>query len=171
MLAATVAAIAAPHKEMGAHQAIEQLRAGHAVDGPEPLRLRDGEAQAGHLGELVPDLAQLRVVSDGVVHVGVGVRGHVVFLLGWPALFIALKRPGDQAKSPVRFTRRGLQSADMKRHISIATALVTLVLALGLGSFRLERRAAAATAGVQAPRFEVDPLWPRPLPNKWILGQ
>lgn len=23
---------------------------------------------------------------------------------------------------------------------------------------------------VQAPRFEVDPLWPRPLPNHWLLG-
>ncbi len=25
--------------------------------------------------------------------------------------------------------------------------------------------------GAQAPRFEVDPLWPKPLPNHWILGQ
>jgi hypothetical protein len=23
---------------------------------------------------------------------------------------------------------------------------------------------------VQAPRFEVDPLWPKPLPNHWVLG-
>src|SRR6185369_4056907 len=22
----------------------------------------------------------------------------------------------------------------------------------------------------QAPRFEVDPMWPKPLPNRWILG-
>jgi DNA-binding beta-propeller fold protein YncE len=33
----------------------------------------------------------------------------------------------------------------------------------------------ADTAGqpartVQAPRFEVDPLWPKPLPNHWVLG-
>jgi len=30
----------------------------------------------------------------------------------------------------------------------------------------------AATQGatVQAPRFEVDPLWPMPLPNRWLLG-
>ncbi|HEX4278836.1 MAG TPA: beta-propeller fold lactonase family protein [Bryobacteraceae bacterium] len=26
-------------------------------------------------------------------------------------------------------------------------------------------------AAPQAPRFEVDPLWPKPLPNHWILGQ
>jgi DNA-binding beta-propeller fold protein YncE len=31
--------------------------------------------------------------------------------------------------------------------------------------------AAQAKGAVQAPRFEVDPLWPKPLPNKWILGQ
>jgi hypothetical protein len=35
----------------------------------------------------------------------------------------------------------------------------------------LERTAAAQNKGaVQAPRFEVDPLWPKPLPNHWILG-
>jgi hypothetical protein len=26
-------------------------------------------------------------------------------------------------------------------------------------------------AGTQAPRFEVDPLWPKPLPNHWLMGQ
>ena len=26
-------------------------------------------------------------------------------------------------------------------------------------------------AGVQAPRFEVDPMWPKPLPNHWLLGK
>ena len=29
----------------------------------------------------------------------------------------------------------------------------------------------AGTQAKQAPRFEVDPLWPKPLPNHWILGQ
>ena len=24
--------------------------------------------------------------------------------------------------------------------------------------------------GVRAPRFEVDPLWPKPLPNHWVIG-
>ena len=23
---------------------------------------------------------------------------------------------------------------------------------------------------VEAPKFEVDPLWPKPLPNGWLLG-
>lgn len=30
---------------------------------------------------------------------------------------------------------------------------------------------AAGQDGVEAPRFEVDPLWPKPLPNHWVLGQ
>ena len=30
--------------------------------------------------------------------------------------------------------------------------------------------AAAAPSGPVAPRFEVDPFWPKPLPNHWVLG-
>ena len=29
---------------------------------------------------------------------------------------------------------------------------------------------AGAQATAKAPRFEVDPLWPKPMPNRWILG-
>src|SRR3954454_4682361 len=60
----------------------------------------------------------------------------------------------------------------MKRHIFIGAAFITVTLALGVASRVLDRTtlAAAATAA-QAPRFEVDPLWPKPLPNKRILGQ
>jgi DNA-binding beta-propeller fold protein YncE len=29
---------------------------------------------------------------------------------------------------------------------------------------------AQSSKAVQAPRFEVDPLWPKPLPNHWVLG-
>ncbi len=29
---------------------------------------------------------------------------------------------------------------------------------------------AQAKGGAQAPRFEVDPMWPKPLPNHWLLG-
>jgi hypothetical protein len=28
----------------------------------------------------------------------------------------------------------------------------------------------AAAAGSVAPRFAVDPLWPKPLPNHWVIG-
>jgi DNA-binding beta-propeller fold protein YncE len=32
------------------------------------------------------------------------------------------------------------------------------------------QRAATQRAAKQAPRFEVDPMWPMPMPNRWILG-
>src|SRR5580704_9922819 len=50
------------------------------------------------------------------------------------------------------------------------TAFAILVAGLAMGSSIMRRRAAAAAAGVEAPRFEVDPLWPKPLPNHWVMG-
>ena len=34
----------------------------------------------------------------------------------------------------------------------------------------MQDRSTVDAAGVQAPRFEVDPLWPKPLPNHWVIG-
>jgi DNA-binding beta-propeller fold protein YncE len=55
-----------------------------------------------------------------------------------------------------------------KRTVVTGTLLAASVVALGFGQAALQ----AATQGqtVQAPRFEVDPLWPKPLPNGWVLG-
>jgi len=51
-------------------------------------------------------------------------------------------------------------------------ALASLLIVIGGLDVALERRAAGAAASAPvAPRFEVDPLWPKPLPNHWILGQ
>jgi DNA-binding beta-propeller fold protein YncE len=58
----------------------------------------------------------------------------------------------------------------MKRNLSIGLVFSALLVALGVGSMVLEKRAAVEAAGVQAPRFEVDPMWPKPLPNHWLLG-
>jgi DNA-binding beta-propeller fold protein YncE len=59
----------------------------------------------------------------------------------------------------------------MKRNVAIGTGLLALLVALGLSQSVLQRTAAAqAKGGVQAPRFEVDPMWPKPLPNHWIYG-
>jgi len=46
--------------------------------------------------------------------------------------------------------------------------LVTLVIGARIG----ERKVTAQDrkGAVQAPMFEVDPLWPKPLPNHWVLG-
>jgi len=58
----------------------------------------------------------------------------------------------------------------MKRNLYIGTAFLTAIAALGIGSLILGRRAVVEAAAVQAPRFEVDPMWPKPLPNHWVMG-
>ena len=45
-----------------------------------------------------------------------------------------------------------------------------VLLALGAGQARLQESATAASSSRQVPHFQVDPFWPKPLPNKWILG-
>jgi DNA-binding beta-propeller fold protein YncE len=59
----------------------------------------------------------------------------------------------------------------MRRNVFLGLGLLVLIGALGVGSSVLTRRSVVHAAGTQAPRFEVDPLWPKPLPNHWILGQ
>src|SRR5437773_2769624 len=59
----------------------------------------------------------------------------------------------------------------MKRNLYAGAIFLTLLIALGIASAILERRAAVEAAASTAPRFEVDPLWPKPLPSHWILGQ
>src|SRR5882757_440531 len=56
----------------------------------------------------------------------------------------------------------------MKRNLLIGSAFVATIAVLGVGSSVLGRKAQAS--GVEAPRFEVDPMWPKPLPNHWLLG-
>jgi DNA-binding beta-propeller fold protein YncE len=47
---------------------------------------------------------------------------------------------------------------------------------IALASLAIAERAFEKTASMQgketvmAPRFEVDPLWPKPLPNRWLMG-
>jgi len=58
----------------------------------------------------------------------------------------------------------------MRRNTYIGTSFLIAIVVLAIGSTVLQRRAAVEAAGVQAPRFEVDPLWPKPLPNHWLQG-
>jgi DNA-binding beta-propeller fold protein YncE len=57
-----------------------------------------------------------------------------------------------------------------KRNVLIGAAFLTALVALGIGQFLLDETTAARKNGVQAPMFEVDPLWPKPLPNHWLMG-
>ena len=59
----------------------------------------------------------------------------------------------------------------MKREVCVGAGFVALIAALGVGSKVMEKKSVVHAASVMAPRFEVDPLWPKPLPNHWILGQ
>jgi DNA-binding beta-propeller fold protein YncE len=57
------------------------------------------------------------------------------------------------------------------RKVRIGGALAALALALGVSASWMEERAVVeAQANVQAPRFEVDPMWPKPMPNNWVMG-
>ncbi|PYU23629.1 MAG: hypothetical protein DMG32_15870 [Acidobacteria bacterium] len=58
----------------------------------------------------------------------------------------------------------------MKRNVGAVLVFMMLVLALEIGSVVLGKRAAVEAAGAQAPMFEVDPFWPKPLPNHWLIG-
>src|SRR5215813_961949 len=59
----------------------------------------------------------------------------------------------------------------MKRNLYVGAVFLTLLGTLLIASVVLQKQAAVEPAGATAPRFEVDPLWPKPLPNHWILGQ
>ena len=55
--------------------------------------------------------------------------------------------------------------------VVIVAVGVALIFAVGVASACMDERAEVAQAeGGEVPIFEVDPLWPKPLPNHWILG-
>jgi DNA-binding beta-propeller fold protein YncE len=62
-----------------------------------------------------------------------------------------------------------IKLTESKKIISGAV-LAAAIVGLGAGQTLLENRAVADSGDVQAPRFEVDPFWPKPLPNGWLLG-
>ena len=63
-----------------------------------------------------------------------------------------------------------MAQVNSKRTRVLGIALTALVIALGTGQALLQNHAEAQARSVQAPLFEVDPLWPKPLPNHWLLG-
>src|ERR1700741_668456 len=59
----------------------------------------------------------------------------------------------------------------MRRNLYVGVAVLTLATALGAGAMLLGKQGTVQAAGEQAPKFEVDPFWPKPLPNGWVLVQ
>jgi hypothetical protein len=62
---------------------------------------------------------------------------------------------------------RTVQRRNLLRGAAIAAGLFGLVIGVGL----VQRAATAEETMVEAPIFEVDPLWPKPLPNEALLGE
>lgn len=54
------------------------------------------------------------------------------------------------------------------RRVGIAGALI--MTALAIGQIGVNHLIAQGAGGDRAPQFEVDPLWPKQLPNNWIMG-
>jgi NHL repeat len=63
-----------------------------------------------------------------------------------------------------------MKNLAVTRKLVSAMALAAGIVGLGLGQALLQQHAEAQGSGVTAPMFEVDPLWPKPLPNNWLLG-
>ncbi len=60
----------------------------------------------------------------------------------------------------------------MKRNVIVGGSILGLAAILGAGSvFMKSEKAVVHAAGVMVPKFEVDALWPKPLPNHWVIGQ
>src|SRR5438046_4230496 len=80
--------------------------------------------------------------------------------------------PASSIRGSAAYKEKGepMKSSESKRNLHIGAAFVSILVALGACQALLENRAATPGPTVQAPMFEVDPLWPRPLPNHWLLG-
>jgi DNA-binding beta-propeller fold protein YncE len=63
-----------------------------------------------------------------------------------------------------------MDSIKSRRNWYAGAGLAALIAALGAAQAVLNNKAEAQARTVQAPMFEVDPLWPKPLPNHWLLG-
>ena len=57
-----------------------------------------------------------------------------------------------------------------KRNVAVVAISAVVLTALGCGQAMLQSRADAQGKTIEAPVFEVDALWPKPLPNHWLLG-
>jgi hypothetical protein len=57
------------------------------------------------------------------------------------------------------------------RTFYVGAMFLAMLLTLAIGQALVGRAASAQSKpSVQAPRFEVDPMWPKPLPNHWRIG-
>jgi DNA-binding beta-propeller fold protein YncE len=59
-----------------------------------------------------------------------------------------------------------------KMKLAVGASLTLAIAAFSAGQSLLKEPAVAQSGSmVTAPSFEVDPFWPKPLPNQWIIGR
>src|SRR6266436_6599699 len=56
------------------------------------------------------------------------------------------------------------------RNLASGTALIAGIIGVGIGVTMLQQAATAQQDMVDVPMFEVDPLWPKPIPGEALLG-
>ena len=57
-----------------------------------------------------------------------------------------------------------------KQYVCGGTVALALAVAIG-GSLWAPRTQADSTKPPQTPKFQVDPFWPKPLPDNWVTGE
>src|SRR5260370_27401684 len=82
----------------------------------------------------------------------------------------AIGRRKDSGSQRNAWSRDSVGRRNMRRNLYIGAAFFAFLIALGVGSTVLEKRAAVEAAGGQAPPLGVGPMWREPLPNTLLLG-
>jgi DNA-binding beta-propeller fold protein YncE len=63
-----------------------------------------------------------------------------------------------------------LKEAPVRKRLTNGRLVLVLVVLTAAGVLVARELAGQSRNSVQAPYFEVDPMWPKPLPNHWVLG-
>src|SRR5688572_5231999 len=57
------------------------------------------------------------------------------------------------------------------RNYKTGASILAAIAVLAIAQYALQMAGSAQTrATVQAPMYQVDPFWPKPLPNNWVFG-
>src|SRR5579864_4104959 len=123
---------------------------------------RIGRYRSGRLGFITRSLGAKKRAPDRTF--GIGCRPG-----GIAARTFVVQRRGGDRRSPRRpAPKRETREEAMTRvsQVILATSLV-----VGLAAALAAPMRASAEDAKAIPQFQVDALWPKPLPNNWILGQ
>jgi len=57
------------------------------------------------------------------------------------------------------------------RNVRTGATILAVLAVLLVAQYALQKATLAQSrATVQAPMYQVDPMWPKPLPNNWVMG-